>query len=171
MQLFRFNTNPVKNAQHYPDKYTYNQIREGEQFLRYALYKSTGYQLGGYEVNDSNSHLSHPITKWAATSLANWLDAYATIANTHREYQVRYGGHKMHDSWTRLNTVYSIAIDKMPRDGYTLQPCAFDSQYKLHDEPTSLSEICDNYRNYAKETKAHLDWWKYDKGRPAPDWL
>jgi hypothetical protein len=166
MQLFRMKEDPALNAQVYPDKYTYNQIREAGQFMTLAVWK----EGGEIPCEPSVRYENHPITKWVQQSLANWLDAYGLIEACHEEWKHRYDhpAEKVHGSMEQLRTTHSEAIRVLPRDGYTLQPCVFSDEYMVHDTPQSLSDVCDNYWNYVKNDKLPQDWFVYDKCRPNP---
>lgn len=128
---------------------------------------------GDIPDNPSTQYEHHPITQWAKESLANWLDALAMMEACNQEWIYRYGHDRdrVHGSLETLRDIKQEAIRVLPRTGYTLQPCVFPDKFAVHPEPTTVHEICVNYRNYVKETKAGLDWFVYEKNRPKPEFL
>ncbi|MFB6236985.1 MAG: hypothetical protein ABEH81_01305 [Halopenitus sp.] len=163
MQIFRLDTDLEKNSRAYPDKYTYNQIRESAQAM------STAITLEGGEVKYGSSHEHHPITQWLR-SYENWMECYRVTEAVHDEYQRRYGS-GVHDSWDEIQFIRDEASEVLPRTGGSLQPCAFDDRYcHLHPDPTTMDEVVANYRNYVREVKAEESWFKYNHG-DRPEWL
>lgn len=153
MQIFRLHENHTKNVRMYPDKYTYNQIRESAQAMLTAV------QIEGGEAEYGMTHENHPITQWLRYR-DNWMDCYELTKACNQEYKRRYDNGD-HGSWETLKDFDNIGV---LRPGGTLQPCAFDDEYKLYPEPESMREVVKNYRNYVKEVKAPLDWFKYKYG-------
>lgn len=160
MQIFRLSVNNERNARAYPDKYTYNQVRESARAMTTAL------EVEGVQTPYGVSHEHHPIVQWLRKR-GNWLECYEVTKAVHDEYQRRYGN-GVHDSWKTIDRLYqNRAYSNLP-EGSTLQPCAFDDKYKLHPNPLSMWEVVENYRNYVKEVKAPKDWFKYNHGtKPA----
>lgn len=163
MQLFRLYPDRERNARAYPDRYTYNQLRESGQILCTAI------ELHGGDTPYGATHENHPIVQWVTRSLDNWYECYRVTEAVWREYQRRYESEE-HKSWAVIKRVIEEAERVIPECGADLQPCAFDEQYKLHSDPESLDEVCENYRNYVREVKAPQEWFTYERAE-KPDFL
>lgn len=162
MQIFRLHEDIEENPKHYPDNYVHNQIREA------ALAMSSAINLSGGEGASGTTHEHHPITQWLI-SYENWMECYDLIECVHDEYDLRYGN-APHGSWIKIKSMVPEAEKHLPRDGGTLQPCAFKPEYKTHMEPTSMAEVVENYRDYFRQVKWPQEWCQYQKA-VKPEWL
>lgn len=163
MQLFRLSTDAKDSVAAYPDKYTYNQIRECDLICRTALHLNGCRHL-------SHTHEHHPIVQWTAESLSNYQTVveYAEACNS--EWVARYNHNdRIHGSLENIRNLPD-PTDYLPSIGPTLQPCAFPDKYKLHTPATSVDEVIANYRNYIIQCKSKKDWFKYERADP-PEWL
>lgn len=164
MQLFRLATDPDESVAMYPDKYTYNQIRECGQIC------STALTLNGAD-GLSSTHEHHPIVTWASESLSNYQTVveYAEACNSEWIRRYNHPNDRIHGS---LENIHNLP-DPDPyfdQTSPTLQPCAFPDKYKLHTPATNLTEVIANYRNYIIQCKSKKDWFTYDRAEP-PEWL
>jgi hypothetical protein len=94
---------------------------------------------------------------WAAESLSNWRWLKAFGIELHKEYQYRYGGGKIHKSFSVISSLQEPA---MTDKGLTPFPQAMPEEYK-RDDPIEA------YRAYYMGAKRHLAKWK---NRSIPYW-
>lgn len=163
MQLFRLHADPKIAVRSYPDKYTYNQIRECGQICSTALY------LNGAETTSTHEH--HPIIQWASESLGNYriVVDYAEVCNSEWVDRYNHPNDRIHGS---LENIYDLPdpSDYFDQIDPTLQPCAFPDKYKIHTPATTIDEVVENYRNYIIKCKSKKEWFKYERADP-PEWL
>lgn len=170
VQIPRLDTDYQKSASFYPDIYSYRMVQEGNEILQLALCRAgCPTELLTYGAHEDHYQINHPLVVWASNSLANWLDAFAQVHYTHVEYLYRYGGEN-HASYDKVRALPNKCFDYLPKDDYELQPCVMDDKFKIYDEPETLTEVVENYRNYMREEKSknpNIVWSKVDK----PEWL
>jgi hypothetical protein len=101
------------------------------------------------------THRIHPITKWAAKSLSNWLWIRDFVAVLNEENRYRYG--KDHKS---ALVARELPLPSIPDIGFTGYIEAFPDRYKCGD-------VVKGYRKYYLCEKMRLFKWT---NRPVPYW-
>ena len=109
-------------------------------------------------VRSNKSHTNHPITKWANTSLDNWLHVIDFALQSIEEYKYRFEKtadpfHMTFIRWCQNN------IPNLPEIGFTwpYKPIGYEHL-----------DICDAYRCYFNDKKQHIAIWRK---RDIPEWF
>lgn len=110
------------------------------------------------------THEHHPLTRWAAASLANWRRLRAYTAAAHREWRYRWehGAAETHASWALVEAIDEAALEGLdwPTVGET-DPPQLTGEWHAED-------YVDAYRLYYANDKRDLFAWTR---REPPHWL
>jgi len=161
MNIFVLNLIPRLAAQAHCDKHVVKMILETAQLL-YSAHHVAGGPLpdGAYK----KTHVNHPCAIWVRQSASNYMWLAELGFWLCREYQYRYGEHKVHKTerhiiWLCKNL--PLGIPYLPMTSFAL---AMPMEYK-RDDPV------DAYRTYYIENKVKVrNIVKYTR-RQAPEFL
>jgi hypothetical protein len=126
--------------------------------LETAQILSTVSRVYGIEQGYKLTHKNHPIVKWVAESLENWIWVKKLGIALCNEYTYRY--EKTHKTQAVLN---SLENPPMPNLGFTNPPQCMPDKY-LREK----NEFIEAYRNYYIFEKGNIAKWKK---REAPSWF
>jgi hypothetical protein len=149
MNIFILDTNPVLAAQYQCDKHVVKMCLETAQMLSTIAggpYKPT--------------HVNHPCTVWARSSVSNFAWLYAHGVALCNEYEHRYN--KVHKCLNVIeNTLVNMSVT-LPDE--VLSPFAQAMPEELKNEDAVKA-----YRDYYHQKSKTVDmrWTK----RPIPDWF
>ncbi|QNN99775.1 hypothetical protein P67b_00016 [Ruegeria phage Tedan] len=169
MNIFLTDPSPVKCAADLDDKRVVNQVRETGQLLCTAL-SMNGYP--GSCLPMKPTHQGHPVTKWVAHSLENWLWTYSHFKALFHQKSLRYPDRPGHKTWFDCldADIHSKAFVVMPGIGRTpFVNCAANSSLNL--DFTHIGNVPEAYRLYLIER------WETDARPPRwtngnrPSWL
>lgn len=127
---------------------------------------TTAAQLHGYPEHDDLyfGYPTHPLTKWAAHSYANWQRLYEYTDAAHTEWQYRWNHtpDDRHKSWTVVGSLDLDRVEELdwPTATYTDPP-------QITGDWTAPNYV-DAYRFYYANEKHHLFQWK---NRDRPSWI
>lgn len=180
MNIFYLDKSPQQSAQWMVDKHVVKMILESAQLLSTAHRLMDGIlQIEPIEkngkvrnkkrwiLNDERNdilyhatHINHPSSIWARTSVENYNWLVDHLFALGDEYTYRYG--KKHLTIQKLGLHINSPPFNLKDWDMTLMPSAMDEKYKISDDPII------NYRNYYKYGKERMHNWK---GRQPPDWI
>lgn len=177
MNIFYISNDPKQAAQWMVDRHVVKMIVESAQILstahRYldgeltSIKTQTGRNKKHYVLGDAResvlyktTHINHPSTIWARSSVENYNWLVEHFFALMEEYTYRYG--KTHKCFGELSYMLQSPPKNLKEYDMTLMPCAMDDKYIVSDDPVI------NYRNYYKIGKTHLHSWK---NREAPNWI
>ncbi|SEV81561.1 hypothetical protein [Natrinema salifodinae] len=157
MNVFWLDEDPRLAARYHCDQHVNKLLLEAAQVL------CTAARENGYEADFlySATHVSHPVTKWAAASRANWRQLREHAAALNAEFVDRYEKDVDHASWTVVERIDPDEI-AFPSDEPTPRPQAMPDEYKRPGDPVAA------YRAYYAGEKADWAEWKYTD---EPPWL
>lgn len=163
MNIFALSDDPATAAKWHCDTHANKMILESVQILNTALHKR---DLGGMAFY-SATHKNHPCVEWAAESWGNfeWLVKLTHYLN--QEYQSRFDHDSPHKSYMKLR-------DNWRKDGDWVLPAEDEARTEFAiavADGVSATDPIEAYREYYREHKQTEDWFSYDKGRTAPEWL
>jgi hypothetical protein len=151
MNIFILDNDPRLAAQYHCDKHVVKMVTETAQMLCAVLI------LSGETAPYRLTHKNHPCTKWAMSSLSNWMWLKRLGLHLNDEYNYRYGMHKIHKAG---EVIKSLPAPKIQDLGLTPFPQAMPDQYKDADPVKA-------YRSYyAGEKQRMLQY----KNREMPAW-
>jgi hypothetical protein len=176
VNIFYVHTDPVIAAQSLVNTHCVKMCLETAQILSTAHRLLDGRQIPGKSKNGRNvkryvlddhrdgvvyqaTHVNHPSTVWARTSVENYLWLVEHYYGLLGEYQHRYG--KVH-ACNRIAYDLQSPPKNLTDYDMTVMPCAMDKQYIISDDPVV------NYRNYYVNGKKHLH--AYTNRQP-PEWM
>ncbi len=129
-----------------------------------SMVLTTAAQVRGYDGEDLYfTHADHPLTRWAADSLANWRRLRAYVERAHEEWRYRWEhGDRVHGAWATASTVDPAALAELDWPGEGLDdPPQVTGEWRADDHVEA-------YRLYYANEKRHLfEWTK----RERPSWL
>lgn len=178
MNIFMVDSDPVVAAQSLVDRHVVKMILESAQLLstahrlldgeEYIGQSKTGRKAKRWRLNDqrepivySATHINHPSSVWARTSVQNYNWLVEHMFGLMAEYTHRYD--KVHSiQKSQLSYLLQSPPMNLREFDQTIMPCAMDIKYQISDDPV------ENYRNYYKQGKQHLHKWSK---RIAPDWM
>ena len=154
MNLFFVNKDPVVAAFDLVDKHVVKMILECCQMM------STAARRNGYESEHiyKDAHVNHPMTKWVGDSKEHYAWCWEHAIALSSEYRVRYG--KTHKS-SRLLPRLTVAMAKVPSNGWVDPPLCMPDEYKIGD-------YVESYREYYRKGKAHIHTWTR---KQIPAWI
>lgn len=134
-----------------------------------AMVLTTSAQTVGYRPADGQelyfTHEHHPLTRWAASSHANWQRLHEYTERAHEEWRYRWdhAADEYHKSWATVRSLDEGRVETLewPTDGATDPPQVTG--------PWSAADYVDAYRLYYANEKRDLFAWAKD--RSPPPWL
>ncbi|MFA9418057.1 hypothetical protein [Natrinema sp. HArc-T2] len=132
-----------------------------------SMVLTTAVQLNGYPKSDTLSftHPDHPLTRWAARSIANWQYLCDYTEAVHEEWRYRWdhGPTERHGSWETVRSLDDATVRGLewPTEGRT-DPPQLTGRWTADD-------YVDAYRYYYANEKRHLFEWSKD--RSMPPWV
>jgi len=152
---------PVICAEMHCDKHVIKLILETAQMLCVVWHVSDP-EHKIYDPPYKKTHLNHPCTKWARTSIDNYEWLCKLGKELCKEYTYRYG--KVHKCEQYINIMAELNPN-LPSLGFTIPPQALPETYKDDDVVTA-------YRHYYFFEKYNLHSWKGKiNGRNPPEWI
>lgn len=127
-----------------------------------SMVLTTAVQLVGSEEDDLYfTHENHPLTQWAAASLANWRYLRTFTEHAHDEWCYRWDHpDEIHGSWATALTVDESALPKLAwPETKRRDPPQVTDQWMADD-------YVDAYRRYYANEKRHLFSWAKDRTKP-----
>jgi len=109
----------------------------------------------------SATHINHPSAKWARASVQHYVWLYRLFDNLHKEYQHRYGSHKIHKTYARLSHHLKTPPLKLADNGWE------DPYQAMPDDIQTGSSLTDYRMYYIRDKKRMHKWTK----RNPPSWL
>lgn len=151
MNIFILDKDMEKSVIFHPDKHIVKMPLEGTQLLCNTLYLTGQWETCMYKP----THLNHPCSIWASTSLENWLWLRDYVLELGKEYHFRYN--KIHKS---VELCKILNIPNIKSLGLTPFVKCVPNRYREMD-------VVESYRTYFIYEKSHLK--KYTK-REIPFW-
>ncbi|MHB9285471.1 hypothetical protein ACKVMT_00345 [Halobacteriales archaeon Cl-PHB] len=111
------------------------------------------------------THQNHPLTRWAARSLANWDYLYDYVAAVHDEWLDRYDHdpEDVHGCWETVLGLDRAAVEALD------WPTADRADPPQVTGDWQADDYVDAYRYYYVNEKRHLFEWS--GGRTQPPWV
>ncbi len=106
------------------------------------------------------THINHPSSIWARTSISNYDWLYKHFRALCTEYTYRYG--KIHATGSILSVLLRWFPARLKSDEFTQPPCCMPDECKI------TNDVVINYRYYYLKEKKHI--LKYTK-REIPFWI
>lgn len=144
MNIFFLSRSPKEAAELHCDKHVVKMIVESCQLLYTAhwVLNPERIRINAYK----KTHINHPSAIWIRESLSNYLWLCSLAWYLCREYQFRYGIHKVHKSEDHIIWLLQNPPNDIPKFGLTTPPQAMPDIYK--DENVIVA-----YRRYYIEDK------------------
>lgn len=144
MNIFILHRNPRKSAEFHCDKHVIKMILETAQLLYSAhwILKPNNLPENAYKL----SHKNHPCAIWCRQSLYNYLWLASLGWWLCKEYQYRYGEHKIHRTESHIVWLLKNHPKTIPNIGITPFAQAIPDEYKNDD-------IIKAYQTYYIESK------------------
>lgn len=143
MNIFVLNLTPKVAATMHCDKHVVKMPLESAQMIC-----AVGSKLG-IEVPYKPTHLNHPCTLWAGESAANMFWLCELLKELNSEWRYRYGHMRDHKSFTAVQSIIPVLLNKLPDIPMTSFAQCMPDQYK-HSDPVQA------YNNYYAGDKQHL---------------
>lgn len=171
MNIFVLSLDPVQAAQMQCDKHVPKMLLESTQLLCNAIDHGMDQLPSALSLREGKgvykkAHLGHPCSKWTLESRHNWLWLLAHAFALLEEYKFRFQNksHKCEEMLLWLSDhKEGITLEMPDTAGMTPFALAVGDEYK-----TRLTAVL-AYRDFYRATKARFAKWQ--KGRPAPEWL
>jgi hypothetical protein len=158
MNIFFLHSIPKQCAHYHLDKHVVKMILETAQML-YSVHWVLESELPEYAYK--KTHVNHPCSVWARTSVDNYIWLCKLGIELCKEYTFRYG--KIHKTQTHIEWL-SKHIPDLPKIGFTTPAQAMPDEYK---DPNPIQ----GYRNFYIQNKMILRGiTKYTK-RKIPNWV
>ena len=158
MNIFYFDSCPIKSAQAQPDKMLVKMPLETAQMLCTAHRELDGDEyadeVGLYKV----AYKNHPCTIWARETPSNYRWLLKHFLALGSEYTFRYG--KKHKSVEKLYRGLDQLPGNIPLNAMTPIAQAMPDQYKNDNPVKAYRDYCINEKTYAK----------WEKGTEQPEW-
>lgn len=151
MNIFILDSDIEKSVIYHPDKHIVKMPIEATQLLCNTLYFTGQWEDWMYKP----THLNHPCSIWARTSLDNWLWLRGYVLELGKEYTFRYS--KTHKSVELCKKLIYPNLEEL-----CLTPFV-----KCVSNEFLYLDVVEAYREYFISEKSHLK--KYTK-REIPDW-
>ncbi len=144
MNIFFLSLSPIEAARLHCDKHVVKMILETAQLLysSHWILNPEGLNEGAYKL----AHKNHPCSVWVRTSLTNYMWLASLGWWLCKEYQYRYGDHKVHKTETHIVWLLQNPPKAIPIEAFTLPSLAMPNEYKQPDPVSS-------YRTYYSESK------------------
>jgi hypothetical protein len=143
LNIFILDNDPELAARYHTDKHVIKMILESAQML------STTVRLSGIDIGYKITHVNHPCTIWARTSLTNWRWLGSLSYYLNEEYKFRFDKTANHKSY---DVITSLPWPNIPDIGLTPFAQALPSIYKNQNPVIA-------YRQYYLKEKSHLFKW------------
>lgn len=144
MNIFFLSFNPQEAARLHCDKHVVKMILESTQLLYSAHWMLNPENVPPFAYKIA--HKNHPCSIWVRQSITNymWLASLAWWLS--KEYQYRYGDHKIHKSETHIIWLMNNPPQNIPTGDLTVPVLAMPDEYK-QDDPI------ESYKLYYIESK------------------
>lgn len=152
MNIFMLDTDIKKCAEYHVNSHCSKMILESAQMLCTVLHNT------GVSAPYKKTHVNHPCTIWANSSIDNWLWLKDFALALNEEYKYRYGKTVDHKS---AEVIKSLPTPKLPSKGLTEFAKAMPDNLKTIEDPVEA------YRQYYMQEKKHIAQWT---GRNKPYW-
>jgi hypothetical protein len=155
MNIFFLSFSPREAARLHCDKHVVKMILETSQLLYSAhwILNPEGLNENAYKL----AHKNHPCSIWVRTSLSNYMWLASLGFWLCREYQYRYGEHKLHKSEAHILWLLNNPPNSIPYMEFTPPALAMPIEYKKEDPVESYKlyyiESKLKIRNIVKYTK------------------
>jgi hypothetical protein len=155
MNIFFLSFSPREAARLHCDKHVVKMILETSQLLYSAhwILNPEGLNENAYKL----AHKNHPCSIWVRTSLSNYMWLASLGFWLCREYQYRYGEHKLHKSEAHILWLLNNPPNSIPYAEFTPPALAMPIEYKKEDPVESYKlyyiESKLKIRNIVKYTK------------------
>ena len=128
MNIFFLSKSPKQAAERHCDKHVIKMIIESAQLLYSAhwILNPEGIRENAYK----RTHVNHPSAIWIRDSLSNYLWLCSLAWYLCKEYQFRYGLHKVHKTEDHIIWLLQHPPVSIPYVGLTVPPQAMPEQYK-----------------------------------------
>lgn len=162
LNIFFLSESPISAARYQCDRHVVKMILESAQLLSTAHRELDGDEWADEMGLYKRTHKNHPSAVWVRQSTAHYRWLYRHFLALCEEYEYRYS--KTHKSLIKLGTALCEVPGNLEDDGWTDPPQCMPDPYKHRNTIQA-------YRNYYVLDKASNDWFCYNKGRKAPEWL
>lgn len=144
MNIFFLSLNPREAARLHCDKHVVKMIIETAQLLYSAhwVLNPEGLNENAYKL----AHRNHPCSRWVRQSLTNYMWLVSLGWWLCKEYQYRYGEHKVHKTEAHIVWLMNNAPASIVFGDFTSPALAMPDEYKQDD-------VVDSYRLYYIESK------------------
>jgi hypothetical protein len=144
MNIFILSLNPKEAARLHCDKHVVKMIIETAQLLYSAhwVLNPEGLNENAYKL----AHRNHPCSIWVRTSITNYMWLASLGWWLSKEYQHRYGEHKIHKTEAHIVWLLNNPPTSIPIINFTNPVLAMPDEYKKRDPVES-------YRLYYIESK------------------
>jgi hypothetical protein len=153
MNIFVLDLNIQTCAAYHADQHVIKMVLESAQMLCTVLH------VNGIPAPYKPTHMRHPCTLWAGSSLANWKWLRALALCLNDEYRYRFDRRADHRS---ASVVQELPIPPIADSGLTEFAQAMPNQYRISGDAVQA------YRRFYCAEKAHFVTWTK---RPAPAWF
>ncbi len=157
MNVFWLDEDPRLAARYHCDQHVNKLLLEAAQVLCTAA-RANGLEA---EFLYQPTHTSHPVTRWAAESRANWLRLKEHAEALNAEFVDRYEKDEAHASWRVIERIDPDEID-FPSSEPTPRPQTMPEEYRRPDD------VVGAYRAYYAGEKAAWAEWAHTE---EPPWL
>lgn len=147
MNIFFLSFNPREAARLHCDKHVVKMILETAQLLysSHWILNPEGLPENAYKL----AHKNHPCAIWVRTSITNYMWLASLGWWLCKEYQYRYGEHKIHKSEAHILWLFNNPPISIPNLGFMNPPLAMPIEYKKPDPVES-------YKLYYIESKLRI---------------
>lgn len=144
MNIFFLSLNPKEAARLHCDKHVVKMIIESAQLLYSAHWtlNPEGLLADAYKL----AHKNHPCAIWVRISITNYMWLASLAWWLCKEYQYRYGDHKIHKTEAHVIWLLNHPPKSIPFVGLTQPSLAMPDQYKQED-------VIESYKTYYIESK------------------
>lgn len=144
MNIFFLSFDPREAARLHCDKHVVKMIIETAQLLysSHWMLNPEGLSENAYKL----AHKNHPCSIWVRQSLSNYLWLASLGWWLCKEYQHRYGEHKVHKSEQHIVWLLNNPPNSIPHEDFTKPVLAMPDEYKK-DDPV------ESYKLYYIESK------------------
>lgn len=179
MNIFAVDSNPLDAARMLCDQHVSKMILESMQMLsdthrvlrgkKATVYTVSGRKRTVYQLHDDTENFlyktcnpNHGCTRWVRESSANYWWLVDHVQEMHYEFQYRFG--KDHKSFS----LFPYFSQNIPAN---LPACRLTKFFLAMPEHHYRDNPVDSYRKFYYEDKVRSGMARWNKGRPAPDWV
>jgi hypothetical protein len=144
MNIFFLSLNPKEAARLHCNKHVVKMILESTQLLYSAhwMLNPENVPPNAYKL----AHKNHPCAIWVRMSITNYLWLASLAWWLCKEYQYRYGEHKVHKSEEHIVWLINNPPQFIPQGDFTEPALAMPDEYKQFD-------VVESYKTYYIESK------------------